>query len=595
LSIAVLAAEARIIYVDMSATGQSNGSNWADAHLSLHDALAAAQYGDKIRVAKGVYKPDQRVVTGRFGKQIVSSGLRTETFQLKDGVALKGGYAGFGQPDPNARDSEMYRTTLSGDLGGNDVDVNTPYNLLTEPTRAENSYHVVTGSGTDSTAIVDGFIIAGSNANGLSPHDSGGGMLIESGNPVVMNCTFRENSAGSCGGGILCFGCSPTITNNTISRNYAGVGGGGIATGYCSSIIANNTITENVAEGNKGGGGIYCGDSSPMTIMNNIISGNSACRGGGIYSGGDSLTLKNCTFSGNLTLQGGALEYHSSILKPPSILSNCILWDDGYEIYYEDSSTITINYTDVKGGQFSIYDPYNAVVWGEGNVNVNPLFADPNIGDCHLKSQAGRWDPKGQTWVKDEVTSPCIDAGDPMSPIGHEPFPNGGRINMGAYGGTAEASKSYFGKPVCETIVAGDINGDCKVDFADLAIMSMHWACAYTPDAPSSPPSIQVFSPLLQVGVYHPNEPIPIRLIGSDSDGWIVKVEVFVDGSEVGVDIGKVGQDTDGSDGWEVSWLWWGDWGHYPEGWYTIWAKATDDSGATGTSEKVRVYVHGPK
>jgi len=96
-------------------------------------------------------------------------------------------------------------------------------------------------------------------------------------------------------------------------------------------------------------------------------------------------------------------------------------------------------------------------------------------GDYHLKSQAGRWDPKTQSWVKDNVTSPCIDAGDPMSPIGLEPFPNGGRINIGAYGGTAEASKSYFGEPVCETIVVGDLNGDCNVDFADLEIIALHW------------------------------------------------------------------------------------------------------------------------
>ena len=61
------------------------------------------------------------------------------------------------------------------------------------------------------------------------------------------------------------------------------------------------------------------------------------------------------------------------------------------------------------------------------------------------------------------------------TPIGLEPFPNGGRINMGAYGGTVEASKSYFGEPVCETIIAGDINGDCKVDFFDVAIVGYHW------------------------------------------------------------------------------------------------------------------------
>ena len=75
----------------------------------------------------------------------------------------------------------------------------------------------------------------------------------------------------------------------------------------------------------------------------------------------------------------------------------------------------------------------------------------------------------------DEVTSPCIDAGDPMSLIGPEPFPNGGIINMGAYGGTVEASKSYFGEPPCETIVAGDINGDCEINFEDFRLMALHW------------------------------------------------------------------------------------------------------------------------
>ena len=91
------------------------------------------------------------------------------------------------------------------------------------------------------------------------------------------------------------------------------------------------------------------------------------------------------------------------------------------------------------------------------------------------ESQAGRYDPNTDTWFQDDVTSPCIDAGNPMSPIGTEPFPNGGRINMGSYGGTAEASKSYFGEPVCEIIVAGDINGDCEVNFKDFAIMANQW------------------------------------------------------------------------------------------------------------------------
>jgi hypothetical protein len=99
-----------------------------------------------------------------------------------------------------------------------------------------------------------------------------------------------------------------------------------------------------------------------------------------------------------------------------------------------------------------------------GNIDANPCFAklgywadinDPNIivepddpnavwidGDYHLKSEAGRWDPISESWVLDAVTSPCIDRGDPDSPVGEEPDPNGGIVNMGAYGGTQQASMS---------------------------------------------------------------------------------------------------------------------------------------------------------
>ena len=77
-----------------------------------------------------------------------------------------------------------------------------------------------------------------------------------------------------------------------------------------------------------------------------------------------------------------------------------------------------------------------------GNIDDDPLFADPINNDFHLKSQAGRFDPNSQSWVIDDETSPCIDAGDPSIPVEEEPEPNGWIINMGAYGGTTEASKS---------------------------------------------------------------------------------------------------------------------------------------------------------
>jgi len=153
-------------------------------------------------------------------------------------------------------------------------------------------------------------------------------------------------------------------------------------------------------------------------------------------------------------------------------------------VWVDKGATASILHSNVSGGLAGIACTEGCILnWGPANTDVEPLFADDvdpfftgvASADFHVKSQAGRWDPNSQTWVTDDVTSPCIDAGDPMNPIGLEPFPNAGVINMGAYGATAEASKSYFGEPVCLTIVAGDINGDCRVDFEDFQLMASHW------------------------------------------------------------------------------------------------------------------------
>lgn len=185
------------------------------------------------------------------------------------------------------------------------------------------------------------------------------------------------------------------------------------------------------------------------------------------------LTLTNCSLSGNSAGNegGGIYNYYSS--NPT--LTNCILWgnndtggtDESAQIHNHVSSTSVINNTCIQG--------WTGALGGLGNIGSDPFFAEPEKGDYHLKSEAGRWDANGESWEQDAVTSPCIDAGDIKSPIDLEAFPNGGVINMGAYGGTAEASKSYFGDPVCTTIVAGDINGDCIVNFVDFALMAAHW------------------------------------------------------------------------------------------------------------------------
>jgi hypothetical protein len=106
-----------------------------------------------------------------------------------------------------------------------------------------------------------------------------------------------------------------------------------------------------------------------------------------------------------------------------------------------------------------------------GNVIADPCFADPCRGDYHLKSQAGRWDPNSESWAKDSMTSPAIDAGNPGCPLGDEPNDaNNVRISMGAYGGTAEASKT----PADWRSIA-DFTNDWSVDYNDLSIFVDYW------------------------------------------------------------------------------------------------------------------------
>jgi len=194
--------------------------------------------------------------------------------------------------------------------------------------------------------------------------------------------------------------------------------------------------------------------------------------------GNTSLTLANCTITGNSAAEdaGGVIcDFGCS-----GTILNSIVWGNTAPLAPDISlifgSTLDITYSNVSGGKAAVnVEGESILTWEPGNIDADPYFANPNNRDYHLKSQAGRWDPDSQTWVQDGVTSPCIDAGDPLSPIGWEPFPNGGFINMGAYGGTPKTSKSYFGEPVCETIVAGDINGDGQVNRADLEIMALHW------------------------------------------------------------------------------------------------------------------------
>ena len=104
-------------------------------------------------------------------------------------------------------------------------------------------------------------------------------------------------------------------------------------------------------------------------------------------------------------------------------VTNSILWANtaasGKEILLDQApAQISITYSNVSGGQSGIRNDGGSLSWGAGNIDADPLVTDPNNGDFHLKSEAGRWDPVSEGWVVDGVTSPCIDRGDPIRTVG---------------------------------------------------------------------------------------------------------------------------------------------------------------------------------
>ncbi len=137
---------------------------------------------------------------------------------------------------------------------------------------------------------------------------------------------------------------------------------------------------------------------------------------------------------------------------------------------------MTVKYCNVEGGlsgvkvvqRGSVLD--STVTWLEGNIDADPQYANAGSGDYHLKSGAGRWNPASQSWVQDDVNSPCIDTGNSNSDWTAELWPHGKRINMGAYGGTAEASMSS------STVGnIADLDNSDFVNLKDLALFSGGW------------------------------------------------------------------------------------------------------------------------
>ncbi|MCE9616089.1 MAG: right-handed parallel beta-helix repeat-containing protein [Lentisphaerae bacterium] len=308
---------------------------------------------------------------------------------FSNGVSLYGGFTA-GMSQLAERDWVTYKTTLSG--GG----------------------RVVTGA---AEARIDGFTITGGSS------DYGGGMQVVGGAMVIANCEFRGNSASGAGAG-LHLGNSASVVEHCHFINNGGVA--------------------------AGGGGLNVTGLPAPTIRNCVFAGNTTVNydGAGLQiSGAPGTQVLNCTITGNTAKrQGGGIQVYDASAQAPVILRNCILWDNhtlqandggGSEICVQNGGRMTLSYSDVDQGTPWLYERGGGVLTQlAGILSADPLFANSAGGDFHLKSASGRWTPAGI--VIDEVTSPCIDAGDPADPCGDllgDPCP----VDMGAYGGTVQA------------------------------------------------------------------------------------------------------------------------------------------------------------
>jgi predicted outer membrane repeat protein len=530
-----------ILYVDGSNSTLSTcyGRSWEDALTSITEALQiASEYSavNQIRVAQGIYTPTD------------PNGDRQVSFQLVSGVSLLGGYGGLTAPDPNDRNWDQYPTILSGDLNDNDPIDLVLENLLDDPCRADNSYHVVTFSEKDAFTFLEGFVVTGGNANCEDDNLRGGGMRNWYGNPVVKHCRFFANAALNKGGGIynqsgdiIIDSC---VFDNNISGGISGGGGGGIYISYSRLTSIDCTFHRNSAKGR--GGGVFLWGGSSSTFENCTFRHNSADYGGGLYNySGGGLTLNGCIFTGNTAYSGGGMGigYYSKAILNHCVFSGNSAQVDGGGIYTTRSNVvITLNHSTLvanradrfAGGMFNEQcEPIlsNNIFWGntdqEGTIESSQIFQSPNsdipqinyccvqgwtglfggmgnIGSEPLFVDPGYWDSNSTPsdanddfWVEGDyhllTGSPCVDAGDPnyMAELNETDLDGNPRVQDGDNDGIPVVDMGAY-EFTCSYI--GDFDNECDVDMVDYAIFTLAWLTEggdsdYNPDCDISIPA----------------------------------------------------------------------------------------------------------
>ncbi len=234
----------------------------------------------------------------------------------------------------------------------------------------------------------------------------------------------------------------------TISDKIGGVirQSGGTMVINQSSFYHSGCQNEGVASSVTDKGSITV--SSGSLYMTNVVMSCGTGNAVETTGAGASVEMVNCTIAeytgtGYADKTHGHLTAYALYQEAGTItVKNSILWGNKNGNYYNhnDGGTMTAEYTLSQ----------EPMIEGEGNICKDPLFYDTKY--CHLRSFAGvytdDWFGDKGTWIKSRKNnSPAIDAGDPDSDKSNEPKPWGPRINLGAYGNTEVASKSWISMP----------------------------------------------------------------------------------------------------------------------------------------------------
>lgn len=453
--------------------GAGGDGSAAAPFASINAAIAGANAGDIVQVAAGTYP--ENVVLGAYGDLTdrnlkLLGGFDPDDFGVRDASVnvslIDGGFL-----NPGVR----LHVWSAGDtvLDGFQITRGRGLGLTWEDGYGAGGGVYVEFMGSGRLVVSNNVIYDNETAEytSMDYETRGGGIHADymdwgedaTGDLLLLGNVVRDNRA-SRGAGINVRGAKATIVGNLVADNQGhGDHGGGIYISTGVTVVEGNIIRGNVIGATAGygwgGGALVAGTTADF--RGNLITDNYApAIGSGVFwDEGATGTMRNDLIVANrcpsdegsgaaIYVDGGAGPSHVTVVNATIADHDCP-GTTGGAIYLQDGSTITIRdsilwnntheFTDIDGGSHAVTYSITAEP-GMGNTLVDPLFADAAAGDYHLRSTAGRFTPGG--WVDDAATSPALDAGDPSADYALEPLPNGGRVNLGAYGNTAEASKS---------------------------------------------------------------------------------------------------------------------------------------------------------